>query len=74
MSLADLDLAGLDLPTLRIPAGGTEDCFNDLDKGRPITLYLQFTVSRLSSSARLLAKPVLPSFMDLAGLLRLLSV
>ena len=74
MSLADLDLAGLDLPTYRIHAGGTEDCFNDLHNGRPITLYLQFTVSRLSSSARLLAKPVLPSFRDLAGLLRLLSV
>ena len=67
MSLADLDLAGLDISTYRIPDSGTEGCFNDLHNGRPVTLYLRFSVSHLAS-ARLLAKPVLPSFRDLAGL------
>ena len=70
MPLADLDLAGLDLSTYRIPDSG---CFNDLHNGRPVTLNLRFAVSCLAS-ARLLAKPVLPSFSDLAGLPWLLSV
>ena len=39
-SLADLDLAGLDLSTSRIPAGRTEGCFNDLHNGCPVTLFL----------------------------------
>ena len=40
VSLAELYLAGLDLSTYRIPAGGAEGCFNDLHNGRPVTLYL----------------------------------
>ena len=39
-SFADLDLAGLDLSTYKIPDSRTEGCFNDLHNGRPVTLYL----------------------------------
>ena len=36
----DLDLAGLDLSTYRIPPSGTEGCFNDLHNGCPDTLHI----------------------------------
>ena len=47
-SLADLDLAGLDLSTYRIPDSRTEGCFNDLHKGPLVTLYLGATDSAVS--------------------------
>ena len=47
-SLADLDLAELDLPTYRIPDSGTEGCFNDLHNSRPAKLYLRATYSAVS--------------------------
>ena len=42
-SLAVIDLAELDPPTYRIPAGGMEGCFKDLRNVHPVTLYLLLT-------------------------------
>ena len=47
-SLAALDHAGWGLCTYRIPASGTDGCFNDLHNSCPVTLYLWTTDSAVS--------------------------